>query len=43
MLVTVGGDRGGGQFLLAGGEAEVATLGPKSVYIYVAPDIIHSA
>ena len=31
VLVTVGGDKGAGQFLLAGSEADVATLGPKSV------------
>lgn len=28
-MVTVGGDRGCGQFLLAGGDEDVAHLGPK--------------
>ena len=29
VMVTVGGNRGAGQFLLAGEEAAVATLGPQ--------------
>ena len=29
MFATIGGDKGPGQFLLAGDEAQVATLGPR--------------
>ena len=33
MMVTIGGDRGTGQFLLAGGEELIAVLGPKYVRV----------
>ena len=29
MFATIGGDKGPGQFLLAGDEAQVAALGPR--------------
>ena len=34
-MVTIGGDRGTGQVLLAGGEELIATLGPKYVCVCV--------
>ena len=39
VFVTVGGEKGAGHFLLAGGEVEVAELGPKLAATNVPKDL----